>query len=155
MISLVLVVVLLGIRHLPVYLVVAGGSLLMVIGGLVQAARTGWSLRWLGMVAFFAVVLQGVLGGLRVVWAMDELGIFHAALAQAFLNSGCEAYVAPTDYVHANAALFFAIHLFYFLAAKRSLSEAVEESRKHDTGCSLFKLWCSGSQMRGGEDSEP
>lgn len=41
-------------------------------------------LRWLGIVAVFAVVLQGVLGGLRVTQLKDELGIFHAALAQLF-----------------------------------------------------------------------
>src|SRR4051794_41595724 len=35
-------------------------------------------LRWLGVAAFFAVVLQGVLGGLRVVLYKDEIGIFHA-----------------------------------------------------------------------------
>ena len=42
-------------------------------------------LRWLGATAFFAVVLQGVLGGLRVVLFRDEIGIFHATLAQIFL----------------------------------------------------------------------
>jgi cytochrome c oxidase assembly protein subunit 15 len=42
-------------------------------------------LRWLGVVAFFGVVLQGVLGGLRVVLKMDNLGIPHAGLAQGFL----------------------------------------------------------------------
>jgi cytochrome c oxidase assembly protein subunit 15 len=41
-------------------------------------------LRWLGIVAFVAVVLQGVLGGLRVVLFKDELGIVHAALGQLF-----------------------------------------------------------------------
>jgi hypothetical protein len=66
------------------------------------------------------------------------------ALAQAFLDGGCEAYIAPADNVDASAGLLFAIHLFYFLATKRSLSEAVEESRKHDAECSRFKLWCPG-----------
>src|SRR5260370_10509677 len=37
-------------------------------------------LRWLGIVAFLAVVLPGVLGGLRVVFFKDELGIVHATL---------------------------------------------------------------------------
>src|SRR3954465_12012741 len=41
-------------------------------------------LRWLGIAAVFAVVLQGVLGGLRVTQLKDEIGIFHAALAQLF-----------------------------------------------------------------------
>ncbi len=41
-------------------------------------------LRWLGVAAFLSVVLQGVLGGLRVVLIKDELGIVHATLAQLF-----------------------------------------------------------------------
>jgi cytochrome c oxidase assembly protein subunit 15 len=41
-------------------------------------------LRRLGVIAFFAVVAQGVLGGLRVTMLKDQLGIFHATLAQMF-----------------------------------------------------------------------
>ena len=41
-------------------------------------------LRRLGVAAFFAVVAQGVLGGLRVTMLKDQLGIFHATLAQLF-----------------------------------------------------------------------
>ena len=40
----------------------------------------------LGFVAVGGVVLQGVLGGLRVTMLKDEIGIFHACLAQAFLG---------------------------------------------------------------------
>lgn len=43
-------------------------------------------LRWCGMAAFGAVVLQGVLGGLRVTMLKDQIGIFHACLAQAFFG---------------------------------------------------------------------
>jgi cytochrome c oxidase assembly protein subunit 15 len=43
-------------------------------------------LRNLGFCALGAVVLQGVLGGLRVTMLKDEIGIFHACLAQAFLG---------------------------------------------------------------------
>ncbi len=46
-------------------------------------------LRWLGVIGFFSVVLQGVLGGLRVVLFKDELGIFHAALGQLFFVLTC------------------------------------------------------------------
>ncbi|MHB8519660.1 MAG: COX15/CtaA family protein [Limisphaerales bacterium] len=42
-------------------------------------------LRKLGVIAFFGVVLQGVLGGLRVTLLQDQIGIFHALLAQLFL----------------------------------------------------------------------
>lgn len=43
-------------------------------------------MRWLGVVALLAVIVQGVLGGLRVTMLKDEIGIFHACLAQAFLG---------------------------------------------------------------------
>lgn len=43
-------------------------------------------LRWLGVLAFFLVVIQGVLGGLRVTLLRDELGLVHGALAQTFLS---------------------------------------------------------------------
>ena len=46
-------------------------------------------LRWLGVGAVFLVVLQGVLGGLRVVLFKDQIGIFHAALAQLFFGLLC------------------------------------------------------------------
>jgi len=46
-------------------------------------------LRWLGCAAFLAVVLQGVLGGLRVVWSKNELGIVHATLGQLFFVLTC------------------------------------------------------------------
>ena len=45
--------------------------------------------RWvrrLGLFALAGVVLQGLLGGLRVTMLKDEIGIFHACLAQAFLG---------------------------------------------------------------------
>ncbi|MGA2656036.1 MAG: COX15/CtaA family protein [Verrucomicrobiota bacterium] len=54
--------------------------------------RCGPSPRWLrrlGLAAFLAVVLQGVLGGLRVVLFQDEIGIFHATLAQLFFVLVC------------------------------------------------------------------
>ncbi len=48
--------------------------------------------RWLkvlGGIALAAVIVQGVLGGLRVIALKDEIGIFHAGLAQAFLCLVC------------------------------------------------------------------
>jgi len=42
--------------------------------------------RNLGVIAVGAVILQGVLGGLRVTMLKDEIGTFHACLAQAFLG---------------------------------------------------------------------
>jgi len=60
--------------------------------GCAAVPNTGPAPRWLrrlGLAAFVAVVLQGVLGGLRVVLLKGELGIFHAALAQLFFVLIC------------------------------------------------------------------
>ena len=46
-------------------------------------------LRRLGYIALFAVVLQGVLGGLRVTQMKDVIGVFHATLAQIFFALLC------------------------------------------------------------------
>ncbi|MGA9453497.1 MAG: COX15/CtaA family protein [Verrucomicrobiia bacterium] len=46
-------------------------------------------MRWLGVLAFVLVALQGVLGGLRVTLDMDKLGIVHGALAQLFFVLTC------------------------------------------------------------------
>lgn len=45
--------------------------------------RRAW-LRWLGLAALVLVIVQGIMGGLRVIWLQDTLAIFHAATAQAF-----------------------------------------------------------------------
>jgi heme a synthase len=54
--------------------------------------RCAPSPKWLrrcGLAALVAVVLQGVLGGLRVVLLKDAIGIFHATLAQLFFVLVC------------------------------------------------------------------
>lgn len=40
---------------------------------------------WLGIAAFLLVIVQGILGGLRVRWQLDWLGVPHGAVAQTFL----------------------------------------------------------------------
>lgn len=42
--------------------------------------------RNLGVIAVIGVILQGILGGLRVTMMKDQIGIFHACVAQAFLG---------------------------------------------------------------------
>src|SRR6266576_5492570 len=42
--------------------------------------------RTLGLLALAGIILQGILGGLRVTMLQDQIGIFHACLAQAFLG---------------------------------------------------------------------
>jgi heme a synthase len=73
------------------------GYFLSGIGVVVLLAAVVWvrnepatrPLPQLGWLAFAAVQLQGLLGGLRVVLFNNQIGIFHAALAQAFLVLLC------------------------------------------------------------------
>ncbi|MEO5803796.1 MAG: COX15/CtaA family protein [Verrucomicrobiota bacterium] len=62
------------------------GVLMFAISfGLADGERSPKWLRQLGLLSFILVVAQGILGGLRVTEMRDEIGIFHAALAQVFL----------------------------------------------------------------------
>jgi cytochrome c oxidase assembly protein subunit 15 len=73
------------------------GHFLTGIGGVVLVGAVVWArnetaarpLPQLGWLAFFAVQLQGLLGGLRVVLFQDQLGVFHATLAQLFFVLLC------------------------------------------------------------------
>jgi cytochrome c oxidase assembly protein subunit 15 len=98
---------------------VAGGILLRVggnlkgagyfltgIAGVVLLAAAIWvrnesasrPLPLLGWLAFGVVQLQGLLGGLRVVLLKDEIGIFHATLAQLFFVLLCTIALLTTGW---------------------------------------------------------
>lgn len=70
-------------------------TILLCLGLWLRETRP-W-LRWLGTVALAAVMLQGVLGGLRVILLQHTLAIVHACLAQAFfaLLVGIACFTAP------------------------------------------------------------
>ena len=72
----------LGQRNLVTFVMLAGVGVCCGLFALVLHFRELESLCWLGMTAFFTVIVQGVLGGLRVTLYKDEIGIFHATLAQ-------------------------------------------------------------------------
>lgn len=73
------------------------GYFLTGIAGVVLLAAAIWArnepakkpLPLLAWVAFVAVQVQGLLGGLRVVLFKDQIGIFHATLAQLFFALLC------------------------------------------------------------------
>jgi len=87
--AIALVFLLMGARILPVYIALAALAPLAVALSFYQLRHNPTSLRWWGIIAFAAVILQGVLGGLRVVWLKDQIGIFHATLAQLFFALIC------------------------------------------------------------------
>ena len=68
-------------------LIASGVGLLTVILAIVlwMTEPRKW-VRMLGYIAVASVIVQGVLGGLRVTMIMDEIGIFHGMLAQAFIS---------------------------------------------------------------------
>ncbi len=61
------------------------GLLTLILSAWILAAEKRSWIRILGIVAFMGVVLQGVLGGLRVTLNANFIGIFHGLLAQSFL----------------------------------------------------------------------
>jgi cytochrome c oxidase assembly protein subunit 15 len=75
-------------------------------------------LRWLGVVALFLVILQGVLGGLRVVQMKDAIGIFHATLAQLFFATVCAIALFSSCWWQqtANFVIYDARRLRYLIA---------------------------------------
>ncbi|MBE0541542.1 MAG: COX15/CtaA family protein [Verrucomicrobia bacterium] len=80
---------LMGVREHTVFLGLAAVAAVGMLFGIYQFQRDAHALRWLGILALATVILQGVLGGLRVVLYKDELGIFHATLAQLFFALIC------------------------------------------------------------------
>lgn len=62
-------------------------TIILMVWLLIKEPRK-W-MKWLGVAAFLAVVLQAVLGGLRVILFKDQIGIFHATLAQLFFTLTC------------------------------------------------------------------
>ncbi|MBA3609426.1 MAG: hypothetical protein H0W43_13120 [Chthoniobacterales bacterium] len=62
------------------------GFLSIVLALWLAFSKTARCIKTLDWVSLGAVILQGVLGGLRVTLLKDQIGIFHACLAQAFLG---------------------------------------------------------------------
>jgi cytochrome c oxidase assembly protein subunit 15 len=62
------------------------GFLTIILAVWIWRGQDRQSVGNLSLIAVAGVVLQGILGGLRVTMLKDEIGIFHACLAQAFLG---------------------------------------------------------------------
>jgi hypothetical protein len=64
----------------------------------------------------------------------------HPELAQAFLDGGCRAYLAPAGGPFRYASALVPALLFYELAEMRSLSDAVERIRGWDAELAMWRL---------------
>jgi cytochrome c oxidase assembly protein subunit 15 len=64
-------------------LVASGVGVLLTILAVALCFQERVWLRWMGLAVPIFVALEGTLGGLRVVLREDQIGIFHACLAQA------------------------------------------------------------------------
>ena len=62
------------------------GFLTIILAIWLWRAEDRQTVKTLGLIAVAGVILQGILGGLRVTMLKDQIGIFHACLAQAFLG---------------------------------------------------------------------
>ncbi len=76
-----------GVFYEHSHRLIASGVGLLTIGLAfwLHAAEPRRWVRRLGWIALAAVIVQGILGGLRVTLIKDELGIFHGMLAQAYI----------------------------------------------------------------------
>lgn len=63
------------------------------------------------------------------------------ALAEAFLDAGAGAYVAPDGAPFGYASVFAPLFLFYELTEHRGLDEAVAHLRAHDAELALWRLY--------------
>lgn len=84
--AIVLTLGLLGVRRQEVFFTAAALAFVLIVFSAVRLVRMTQPLRWSAAIAFGAVVVQGVLGGLRVTAMKDEIGIVHGMLAQLFLT---------------------------------------------------------------------
>ncbi|MCW5551374.1 MAG: COX15/CtaA family protein [Verrucomicrobiae bacterium] len=96
---------LMGVREHKVFLGLAGVAAAGMCFSIYQFQRDGYELRWLGVLALATVILQGVLGGMRVVLYKDELGIFHATLAQLFFALICGVALLTSSWWRRNVPL--------------------------------------------------
>ena len=77
------------------------GMLTIALLVLILAKDSRKWLKWIGLAALIAVIIQGVLGGLRVTQINRNFAIVHACLAQAFFALLCGiAWFTSRDWQH-------------------------------------------------------
>jgi len=76
---------LMGVRTQTMFVLIAVAASIMAIFSFVKIFRNRSALRWWATLAYSMVIVQGVLGGLRVTQLKDQIGVLHGTLAQVFL----------------------------------------------------------------------
>ena len=76
---------LMGVRTQTMFVVMAVGASLMAAFSVIKIISNRSALRWWATLAYSMVIVQGVLGGLRVTQLKDQIGVLHGTLAQIFL----------------------------------------------------------------------
>jgi heme a synthase len=110
---------LMGVRTQTIFVILAIVAAGVVVFAVARAAVDSQPLRWVVLAAFALVLIQGVLGGLRVTQLKDGIGIFHGTLAQIFfaLVSGIAIVTSPR-WARSKIAVYDggALRYFYVLA---------------------------------------
>jgi len=83
--GIILTLGMIGVRAQSMFVIMACAAVGMSFFSTIQLFKNHRSMRWWGTLAYSLVIVQGVLGGLRVTQLEDQLGIFHGVLAQIFL----------------------------------------------------------------------
>ncbi|NUU20863.1 MAG: hypothetical protein HOV68_05010 [Streptomycetaceae bacterium] len=68
----------------------------------------------------------------------------HPDLAEAFLDAGATAYIAPREAPFGYASVFAPLMLFYELTEQRTLPQAVAHLRAHDKELAMWELFQRG-----------
>ena len=95
-------------------------------------------MKWLGVAAFLLVVAQGVLGGLRVTWKMDDLGVVHGVVGQSFFILTCAIALFTSRFWQK----FENIQHPTF-NNQHPMSGDRPNAGKLDVGCSMLNVGCS------------
>jgi cytochrome c oxidase assembly protein subunit 15 len=110
--------------------------------------------RVLGYIAVVTVIVQGVLGGLRVTMILDELGIFHGMLAQAYISLLVVIAIATSKAVatggarwrwHAPGLMRWAVVLTILVYAQLALGATMRHEHAglaiHDFPLAYGQIW--------------
>jgi heme a synthase len=119
---------LMGVRTQTLFVILAAVAFGVVIFSLSRATVDPRPLRWVVLTAFALVLVQGVLGGLRVTQLKDEIGIFHGTLAQLFFALVCAiAVVTSKRWGESKMAIYDggALRYFYVFATAMILLQLI------------------------------